>query len=111
LDENEIQCLKTFWILLIEKLNSNNINSKYGKELFKNDNPDSIVLRWLRARKWNINNALEQFIDTLKWRNEWGINKLMANGKSDLSLEEIEKGKAFYIGYDKKRKTCSIYIC
>jgi hypothetical protein len=35
----------------------------------------------------------------------------MANGKSDLSLEEIEKGKAFYIGYDKKRKTCSIYIC
>ncbi len=109
LDENQKECLRKFWILLIERLNNENIenfvNSTYGKELFTifaNDNPDSVVLRWLRARKWDINNALEQFIDTLKWRNQWGVNQLIANGESDLSREEIEKGKAFYIGYDRK---------
>jgi hypothetical protein len=28
--------------------------------------------------------------------NEWGINQLIANGESDLSLQEIQKGKGFY---------------
>ena len=39
------------------------------------DNPDGLLLRWIRAKKWNVNDAVQQLIDTLKWRNELNIKK------------------------------------
>lgn len=77
----------------------------YGKELFNAlaaDHPDSVLLRWLRARKWDIPNAVEQLISTLKWRVESGVNELVASGESELSHEELLTGKTSYIGYDKE---------
>ncbi|CAF0870915.1 unnamed protein product [Rotaria sp. Silwood1] len=103
--------LKSFWISVIDKITSENkillenfYDSNYGKELFyafTYDNPDVVLLRWLRARKWNVNLALEQLMDTLKWRFQWGVNQLVAKGELELSNEEILTGKTFYIGYDR----------
>jgi hypothetical protein len=99
------------WILIIQRINNEKnlsleyfFDSIYGKELFNafaSDNPDAVLLRWLRARKWNLNNAFEQLFDTLKWRIEWDVQKLVANGESDLSYEEMRTGKSYYIGYDR----------
>jgi hypothetical protein len=39
--------------------------------LFGQDNPDVILLRWLRTRKWQISSAVQLMMDTLKWRYEY----------------------------------------
>lgn len=36
--------------------------------MVKHDNPDGLLLRFLRARKWNIQNALVMLIATMHWR-------------------------------------------
>ena len=37
------------------------------------------LLRYLRASKWNLNNANQRLEDTLKWRREFGLyNKVNA---------------------------------
>ncbi|CAF3770789.1 unnamed protein product [Rotaria sp. Silwood1] len=56
--------------------------------LFGRENPDVIVLRWLRARKWHVPHAVQFMMDTLKWRHEWGLQRLMGKGESDLIKEE-----------------------
>ncbi|CAF3517266.1 unnamed protein product [Rotaria socialis] len=111
LNEDQEKNLKYFWISLIEKItNESNVtlekflDSKQGKELFYSfslDNPDVVLLRFLRARKWNIDLALEQLIETLEWRTKSNLEQLIANGESQLHYGEILTGKAFYVGYDK----------
>ncbi|CAF3804608.1 unnamed protein product [Rotaria magnacalcarata] len=111
LNEDQEKTLKYFWISLIEKItNESNVtlekflDSKQGKELFYSfslDNPDVVLLRFLRARKWNIDLALEQLIETLEWRTKSNLEQLIANGESQLHYGEILTGKTFYVGYDK----------
>lgn len=38
--------------------------------MVKHDNPDGLLLRFLRARKWNVQNALIMLISTMHWRGE-----------------------------------------
>ena len=82
----------------------NGVSSTDEKELFlaiANDDPDVIVLRWLRARKWHVEEAVTQILQTMKWRHEWGVADLLSQGESDLSYEEIITGKSFYLGVDR----------
>ncbi|RMZ82280.1 hypothetical protein DV738_g1857, partial [Chaetothyriales sp. CBS 135597] len=49
---------------------------KYSPELIRDafwtmakaDNPDTLALRFLRARKWDVNKALVMMVSTLQWR-------------------------------------------
>ena len=61
-----------------------------------------ILLRWLRARKWNVDDAIEQLMDTLKWRIASNLNQIVANGESELSHDELLTGKTFYVGRDRE---------
>ena len=72
--------------------------------LFGVENPDSVLLRWLRARKWQVPAAVQHMMDTLRWRHEWGLRKLIANGEKDLIPEEVAVGKMYSIGKDKKNR-------
>lgn len=38
--------------------------------MVKHDHPDHLVLRFLRARKWDVDRALVMFISTINWRHE-----------------------------------------
>ena len=38
--------------------------------MVKHDNPDALLLRFLRARKWNVQNALIMLIATMHWRGQ-----------------------------------------
>lgn len=41
----------------------------------KQDNPDAFLLRFLRARKWDVQKALVMLISTLRWRSqEWKVD-------------------------------------
>ena len=111
LDRTQTEALKTCWITLIDAISKEAsvsidqiVGTSEGDALFRSigyDNPDVLILRWLRARKWDVNAAVQQLIDTIKWRQEWNVDKLLANGENELFLEEILTGKSYYMGYDK----------
>ena len=61
-----------------------------------------IVLRWLRARKWDITSANQLMIDTLQWRHQWGLRKLLKNGENDLNQDECLSCKTYHLGKDKQ---------
>ena len=109
LDEGQKEALKQFWLSLMKSFEMSEDfaleRSLYAEEMFEmvgNAHPDSVVLRWLRARKWHVDQALEQFLKTLQWRIDWGVRKIVANGENALSVEEFQTGKSYYLSFDRK---------
>ncbi|KAJ5898780.1 hypothetical protein N7495_003524 [Penicillium taxi] len=98
--------------------------------MVKHDNPDSLLLRFLRARKWDVNKALIMLISTMRWRLQdvHVDDDVMANGeaqalKQSQSSDPIEKkngeefllqmrlGKSFLHGVDKfGRPICVVRV-
>lgn len=58
---------------------------KFGRKRFMDalwrlvamDNPDSIMLRFLRARKWNPGAALAMMCTCVKWRIDYGVDAVV----------------------------------
>ncbi|EDN08740.1 conserved hypothetical protein [Histoplasma mississippiense (nom. inval.)] len=86
----------------------------------KQDNPDAFLLRFLRARKWDVQKALVMLISTLRWRSqEWKVDDEIVfkgeaafheNSKSDDPIKKKEGedmlhmigiGEAYCRGKDK----------
>ncbi|ESA41826.1 hypothetical protein GE21DRAFT_9778 [Neurospora crassa] len=62
--------------------------------MVKHDHPDALVLRFLRARKWDVEKALVMFISTMNWRdNEMKVDAdIMRSGEGGAA--EAEKMEA-----------------
>lgn len=60
--------------------------------LVATDNPDSTLLRFLRARKWDLNASYNMLVNTLRWRLEMRTNEIVSLGETGL-IEELEKAK------------------
>ncbi|KAI8647089.1 CRAL-TRIO domain-containing protein [Parasitella parasitica] len=56
------------------------------------DNPDSTLLRFLRARKWDFDASYNMLTNTLRWRLEMRTNEIVSLGETGL-IEELEKAK------------------
>lgn len=56
------------------------------------DNPDSTLLRFLRARKWDLDASYNMLVNTLNWRLEMRTNEIVSLGETGL-IEELEKAK------------------
>ncbi|KAJ6788910.1 hypothetical protein PWT90_00121 [Aphanocladium album] len=72
-------------------------------EMTKHDHPDVLALRFLRARKWNVQNALVMFITAVNWRkNEMKLDEdIMLNGEAGaLHEEQNGNGEAKQVGKD-----------
>ncbi|KAJ5088752.1 hypothetical protein N7456_012368 [Penicillium angulare] len=98
--------------------------------LVKHDNPDALLLRFLRARKWDVKKALVMMISTMRWRlQEMHVDDdIMANGealalkqsqgsdpkekkKGDDFLFQMRKGKSFLHGVDRAgRPICVVRV-
>jgi hypothetical protein len=99
--------------------------------MVKHDHPDALLLRFLRARKWDVEKALIMMISTMSWRaNEMKVDEdIMRNG--DAAAAEAEKnatdpaekrlghdflqqariGKSFIHGVDKTgRPVCYVRV-
>ena len=98
--------------------------------MVKHDHPDGLLLRFLRARKWDVEKALVMMISTMHWRSQemhvdddivW--NGEGAAAKDELSstpavkkeghdfLEQLRLGKSFLHGTDKEgRPMCFVRV-
>lgn len=94
----------------------------------KSENPDSLLLRFLRARKWDIEKALVMMISTMQWRHKTmdveedivfgGEASAMVDSqesgdktkKRDAAdfLEQMRLGKSFVHGKDKEGRPLTI---
>ena len=91
----------------------------------KHDHPDALLLRFLRARKWDVHAALIMMISTMHWRSEemHVDDDIMVNGegaalketKSSNAAErkegedfmaQLRMGKSFLHGVDKDGRPC-----
>ncbi|OJJ79193.1 CRAL-TRIO domain-containing protein [Aspergillus glaucus CBS 516.65] len=49
---------------------------------FKNENPDVLMLRYLRARKWDVCNAFAMMVAAVEWRvKEMQVDNVLENGE------------------------------
>jgi hypothetical protein len=98
--------------------------------MVKQDNPDALLLRFLRARKWDVKKALIMMISTMRWRLQdvHVDDDIMTNGeaqalkqatsadpakkqKGEEFLKQMRMGKSFLHGVDKfGRPICVVRV-
>lgn len=99
--------------------------------MVKSDHPDALLLRFLRARKWDVQRALVMLISTMRWRSKdihvdddimrSGEGGALADSKSGSDsfakkegedfLAQLRKGKSFLHGLDKEgRPLCFVRV-
>lgn len=99
--------------------------------MVKHDHPDALVLRFLRARKWDVEKALVMLVSTMNWRQtemhlDDDIMKKGEGGAVDDEqhatdeklktvghdfMEQIRMGKSFLHGKDKEgRPICYVRV-
>ncbi|KAG2340748.1 CRAL/TRIO domain-containing protein [Suillus weaverae] len=65
------------------------------------------LLRYLRATKWDANEAIKRLEDTLKWRRDFGIYDAITPQHVE---PEATTGKEFLFGYDTRGRP-ALYMC
>lgn len=71
------------------------------------DNPDALVLRFLRARKWHVGNGLTMLLKAFKWRLDENVEDVKVLGDNELDEKypkfknQLEMGKFYVHGTDK----------
>ncbi|GMM38767.1 phosphatidylinositol transporter [Saccharomycopsis crataegensis] len=65
-------------------------------------------LRYLRATKWIVQDAIDRIEGTLSWRREFGISKIGADNtvNAELTAPENETGKELILGFDNGARPC-----
>lgn len=118
LDDNKYSLTKQFQEILASQKPEDIREALWG--MMKHDHPDALVLRFLRARKWNIDQALVMLISAVNWRHsKMKVDQdIMKNGEAGAAddekngdmtskklgadfLKQCRSGKSFLHGIDK----------
>ncbi|KAG0230389.1 hypothetical protein BGW41_002548 [Actinomortierella wolfii] len=72
------------------------------------DHPDSLVLRFLRARKWHVANGLTMLLKAFQWRLEMNVDDVKTLSETELDekypkfIDQLAMGKFYVHGTDKQ---------
>lgn len=66
------------------------------------DDMDVTMLRFLRARKFNVEETLKMLLEALIWRAQVDVRGIMQAGESALSPKLVEAGMYFIWGHDRE---------
>lgn len=61
---------------------------------------DVLLLRFLRARKWDLNEAFSMLKDALEWRKMYGVREMMMEGEQAIKKDLLTSGKSFFWNVD-----------
>ncbi|KAJ2398634.1 phosphatidylinositol transfer protein csr1 [Coemansia sp. RSA 2559] len=78
-----------------ERLGERTFRSAFWQAATQIGNPDAWVLRFLRARDWDVGEALQMVRRTLVWRTGQAIDEVAYYGESKLHYHTMESGLAF----------------
>ncbi|KAJ1645727.1 hypothetical protein J3B02_003423 [Coemansia erecta] len=56
------------------------------------DHPDVLLLRFLRARKWQVDDALDMLLKCLRWRIDEELDRVVWQGEGPLNLALMRRG-------------------
>ncbi|KAK6349981.1 hypothetical protein TWF696_006235 [Orbilia brochopaga] len=85
----------------------------------KYDNPDALLLRFLRARKWDVDKALVMMVSTMHWRGqEVYVEDIVREGElaavnngDDGFMHQLRIGKSYIHGTDRdNRPVCVVSV-
>ncbi|KAI9230891.1 MAG: CRAL-TRIO domain-containing protein, partial [Piptocephalis tieghemiana] len=66
----------------------------------RTDHPDTLLLRFLRARKWDLPKALAMLVNALRWQFTENVDRVIADGEDAIPLNQFESGKTLVRGVD-----------
>ncbi|CUS10391.1 unnamed protein product [Tuber aestivum] len=87
--------------------------------MVKCDDPDALLLRFLRARKWDVDKALVMMVATMNWRSkEMDVQAVVGKGEGGAAAEkdndfmmQLRLGKSYLHGLDKEgRPICFVRV-
>ncbi len=64
------------------------------------DDLDTVLLRFLRARKWDLSAAFAMIAENIEWRLQYGVHELKKQGELRLPRKLMASGKGFVWGED-----------
>ncbi|KAJ1666851.1 phosphatidylinositol transfer protein csr1 [Coemansia sp. RSA 1813] len=67
----------------------------------REDHPDVLVLRFLRARKWDLDKAYRMAVAAVKWRVREGVQEIIWHGDTANDASLMWKGVSYAHGKDK----------
>lgn len=70
---------------------------------------DQTMLRFLRARKFNVTDALTMLNRALLWRAEVNVREIMQGGEAQLSPQLVEAGMYLIFGHDLERRPIVLF--
>jgi hypothetical protein len=94
----------------LKDLKSEDIYNNFWNML-RSDTPDNLILRFLRARKWDTDKTMAMFASTLHWRlKESNVDQLLWDGdikvfetnEKDGFIHQLRLSKAYFRGVDKE---------
>ena len=107
LSDDQSDALNSLWLLLLRYPDAE-LMEEFWRQLAI-DNPDILLLRFLRARKWNVEAACSMFLQALKWRQSFKVHQLMLQGERSIPQAILESGKGIYWGVDKHERLVAYF--
>lgn len=92
--------------LILRQYGGERLRRLFWHGMVRGDHPDAVMLRYLRARKWDVHAAINSIGSTARYRLEKDVQQLVRDGEEGLSSTVggrnlVQRGVTFTLGHAK----------